>query len=60
MNPVLIKIPKLVYHGYKCISEHETIVMNIPTELFNYDAPDEHRVPPDDPSIPYDWARKDG
>jgi dTDP-4-dehydrorhamnose 3,5-epimerase len=57
---VLIRIPPLVYHGYKCISEHETIIMNVPTELFNYDQPDEHRVPPNDPSIPYDWARQDG
>jgi dTDP-4-dehydrorhamnose 3,5-epimerase len=59
-NAVLIRIPPLVYHGYKCISEHETIIMNVPTELFNYDQPDEHRVPPNDPSIPYDWARRDG
>lgn len=57
---VLVKIPPLVYHGYKCISEHECIVMNLPTELFDYKNPDEHRVAPDDPSIPYDWTRKDG
>ena len=60
LNPIFIRIPNLVYHVYKCISEHETIVMNVPTELFNYDEPDEHRVSPDDPSIPYDWARCDG
>ncbi len=60
MHPILVKIPPLVYHGYKCISETEAMVMNIPTELFDYDEPDEHRVAPDDPSIPYDWARRDG
>ncbi|NOS99847.1 MAG: dTDP-4-dehydrorhamnose 3,5-epimerase family protein [Phycisphaerales bacterium] len=59
-QPLLIKIPPLVYHGYKCISEGETIVLNMPTELFNYDQPDEHRIAPDDPGIPYDWARHDG
>ena len=59
-HPVLIKIPPLVYHGYKCIGEHETILINIPTEVFIYDHPDEHRIPPDDPSIPYNWGRRDG
>ncbi len=59
-NPVLIRIPKLVYHGFKCVSEHETLLINLPTEVYDYAKPDEFRVPPDDPSVPYDWKRKDG
>ena len=59
-NPLLIQIPKNVYHGFKCISEGEAIAINCPTEPYNYDEPDEYRVDPHDNDIPYDWARKDG
>jgi len=59
-NPILIHIPPFVYHGFKCISEYEAIVVNIPTERYNYDEPDEYRVDPHNNDIPYDWARRDG
>lgn len=54
-NPKLIVIPPGVYHGWKCISETESIVVNCPDELFDYDSPDEHRAAYDDPDIPYNW-----
>lgn len=56
----VLKIPKLVMHGFKCISETEALILNVPTEMYNVSKPDEIRRPADDPSIPYDWARKDG
>jgi len=59
-NPMLIKIPKFVYHGFKCISETEALVVNIPTEVYNYKTPDEYRLDPHTNEIPYDWSRKDG
>jgi len=59
-NPLLVQIPPLVFHGFKCISEHEALVVNIPTEVYDYRKPDEFRVDAHDPRIPYDWARKDG
>jgi len=59
-QPMLLQIPPLVYHGFKCVSDYEAIVINCPTEVYNYEKPDEFRVDPHDPSIPYDWARKDG
>ena len=59
-NPMLIQIPPLVYHGFKCISEGEAIVVNIPTEPYRPDHPDEFRLPADTDEIPYDWRRKDG
>jgi dTDP-4-dehydrorhamnose 3,5-epimerase len=54
-NPLLIRIPPGVYHGWKCISETESVVVNCPTELYNYQEPDEHRAAHDDPAIPYNW-----
>ena len=54
-NPMLIQIPAGVYHGWKCISESESVVVNCPTELYHYEHPDEHRAEWDDPRIPYNW-----
>lgn len=59
-NPILLKIPAGVYHGFKCISEQEAVVINTPTELYNYTEPDEYRLDPHSSEIPYDWSRKDG
>ena len=59
-NPILLQIPPLVFHGFKCISEREAIVINCPTEVYSYQDPDEYRVDPHGGEIPYDWARKDG
>ncbi|MEK7290573.1 MAG: dTDP-4-dehydrorhamnose 3,5-epimerase family protein, partial [Planctomycetota bacterium] len=59
-NPILIQIPPRVTHGFKCISEHEAMVVNCPTELYNYNAPDEYRLDPHSGEIPYNWDRKDG
>jgi len=59
-NPILLQIPPLVYHGFKCVSDYEAMVVNCPTEVYDYKNPDEFRVPPHDNDIPYDWARKDG
>ena len=59
-NPLLIQIPPFVFHGFKAISDYEAIVINIPTEPYNYDNPDEFRVHPHQNTIPYDWSRLDG
>ncbi len=59
-NPVLVHIPRGVYHGWKCISEHEAYVVNVPNELYDYDEPDELRLPYDTDEIPYDWTIKMG
>ena len=59
-NPIMVRIPKGVYHGFKTISDEEAIVINIPTEPYNREAPDEFRLDPHDNDIPYDWDRKDG
>lgn len=56
----LLAIPPLVYHGFKCISTTQAMVLNLPTEAYNYQDPDEYRVDPHDNEIPYDWTRKDG
>jgi len=59
-NPLLIQIPTGVYHGWMCVSQEEAIIVNVPTEVYDYEHPDEHRLPPHQNDIPYDWKRKDG
>ncbi|UCC76349.1 MAG: dTDP-4-dehydrorhamnose 3,5-epimerase family protein [Anaerolineales bacterium] len=60
LNPIMLTIPRGVFHGFKGISEDMTLIVNVPTEVYNYDEPDEYRLPPHTDEIPYDWSRKDG
>ncbi len=55
----LVQIPALVYHGWKCISTDMAMVLNLPTEPYRYDDPDEYRLEPHG-TLPYDWTRHDG
>jgi dTDP-4-dehydrorhamnose 3,5-epimerase len=59
-NPLLVTIPPRVLHGFKAIGVEPAYLINVPTEPYRYDEPDEYRLPPDDPSIPYNWALKEG
>jgi len=59
LNPMHVQIPKGVYHGFKGISEEVTLIVNVPTQTYNYSKPDEYRLPAHTDKIPYDWTRKD-
>lgn len=59
-NPMLVVVPPMVYHGFKTISTEEAVMINVPTETYNYSNPDEYRLDAHSDQIPYDWARKDG
>ena len=59
-KPMLIQIPNGVYHGWMCISDDESIVVNAPTEVYDYENPDEYRLPFDSLEIPYTWELKHG
>ncbi len=57
-NPILVKVPPLVWHGFKNVGEHEAIVINVITRPYDHSNPDELRRPAHG-DIPYDWSRKD-
>lgn len=59
-NPLLVKIPPLVLHGFKCVGPHEAICINVPSQVYHDHQPDEFRVDPHKNEIPYSWDRKDG
>lgn len=56
-EPILVKIPKMVYHGFKCIADTESMVLNVPTLPYNRQEPDEYRIDPYENEIPYDWRK---
>lgn len=58
-NKMLVQVPALVYHGWKCISTDMAMVLNLPTEPYSHEQPDEYRLEPHG-TLPYDWTRKDG
>jgi dTDP-4-dehydrorhamnose 3,5-epimerase len=59
-NPMLISVPPGVYHGFKAIGTETAYFLSIPTLPYNYEEPDEFRLPPDTKEIPYDWILTPG
>ncbi|MBI5124262.1 MAG: dTDP-4-dehydrorhamnose 3,5-epimerase family protein [Candidatus Omnitrophica bacterium] len=56
-DPILVHIPKMVYHGFKGVADCESIVINTPTLPYNHKNPDEFRVDAYDNDITYNWRR---
>ncbi|HJH26090.1 MAG TPA: dTDP-4-dehydrorhamnose 3,5-epimerase [Methanophagales archaeon] len=59
-NLILISVPPMVYHGFKAVGTEIAYFLSIPTLPFNYEEPDEYRLPPDTKEIPYDWILTPG
>ncbi|MGD9519007.1 MAG: dTDP-4-dehydrorhamnose 3,5-epimerase family protein [Armatimonadota bacterium] len=60
LNPMLVQVPPLVWHGYTPVGGEVVLLLNCPTEHYNHDSPDEMRRPPFDPEIPFEWLTKGG
>lgn len=58
-NPGLLIIPPNLYHGWKNIGTWEAIIINMPTAMYAYDAPDALDLPWDSEAaariVPYRW-----
>lgn len=57
-NPVLVTVPPGVWNGFMNVDVVESLVANCAT--IPHDPTEVTRMDPRDPSIPYDWTRKDG
>lgn len=55
-NPVLIKIPIGVAHGYRVLGDKPVMLFYHTTMSYNPKKPDEKRIPFDDPGIGFDWT----
>ncbi len=60
LNPVLVRVPPLVWHGFTPVGSEPVLMLNIPTRHYDYDEPDELRLDPFDPDVPFDWLTKGG
>lgn len=54
-NPVLVKVPVAVLHGYKTVGNEPSLLVNFPTEPYSRAEPDEYRLPWNDERVPYSW-----
>lgn len=59
-NPLLVRIPPEVVHGFKAVGIEPGYVINCATLPYNRENPDEHRIDPRGNEIPYDWALREG
>lgn len=55
-NQKMIRIPGDCWHGFKTIGNEQALLINFPTNLYDYENPDEERLPHDTDQIPLDWG----
>lgn len=55
-NPLLVKVPPGVYHGFTPLGSDTAILLNLPSEPYSRANPDEHRLPFDTQKIDYSWS----
>lgn len=56
LAPKLVRIPPGIWHGFQAIGPDEAFLLHLNTVCFDFATPDEDRLPPDDPSVPYRWG----
>jgi dTDP-4-dehydrorhamnose 3,5-epimerase len=59
VSPKLIIIPPNIYHGWMCIGTEPALVLNISSEVFDRNNPDEERIDPHLNPWGYKWEVKD-
>jgi dTDP-4-dehydrorhamnose 3,5-epimerase len=58
-RPLLVQVPPYVFHGWKCVSPEEALIVNTVTHPYDPQSPDEHRLPAHESHIPFSWDRID-
>lgn len=55
LAPRLVRIPPGVWHGFQAVGFHEAFLLHLNSEAYDSDHPDEDRLDPGDPRIPFVW-----
>jgi dTDP-4-dehydrorhamnose 3,5-epimerase len=55
-RPAFVVIPIGVWHGLQNLGPTDALVLNYPTNAYDYEDPDHYRLPYDSPEIPYSWG----
>jgi dTDP-4-dehydrorhamnose 3,5-epimerase len=50
-----VRVPGDCWHGFKVVGDEPATLVNFPTNLYDYEEPDEQRLPHDTDRIPMDW-----
>jgi dTDP-4-dehydrorhamnose 3,5-epimerase len=59
-QPRVVGVPPDVLLGLKGVGDEECLLLHAASEAFDPSAPGGRTLPWNDPSVPYDWSRKDG
>jgi len=54
-RPCLLVLPPGIWHGLQNLGSQEALVLNMPTNAYDYKDPDHYRLPYDTDEIPYSW-----
>ena len=54
-RPSLIVVPPGVWHGLQNLGSTDALILNCPTEAYDYKDPDHYRLAYDSAEIPYAW-----
>jgi dTDP-4-dehydrorhamnose 3,5-epimerase len=54
-RPAFVVIPPGVWHGLQNLGPSDALVVNYPTNAYDYEDPDHWRLPFDTDQIPYQW-----
>jgi dTDP-4-dehydrorhamnose 3,5-epimerase len=55
-RPTFLIIPTGVWHGLQNLGSSDALVLNFPTNAYDYGDPDHYRLPYDTTEIPYTWV----
>jgi dTDP-4-dehydrorhamnose 3,5-epimerase len=59
-RPAFVVLPIGVWHGLQNLGSTDALMLNFPTNAYDYDDPDHYRLPYDSPEIPYTWSAGGG
>ena len=57
-RPAFVVIPIGVWHGLQNLGTEDALVLNYPTRAYDYEDPDQWRLPYDTDQIPYRWRAR--
>lgn len=57
-RPAFVVIPIGVWHGLQNLGSGDALVLNLPTQAYDYQDPDHWRLPYDSDEIPYRWVSR--
>ena len=55
VRPSLIVVPPGIWHGLQNLGNADALVLNCPTDAYDYKDPDHYRLAYNSPEIPYSW-----